>query len=104
MSEPVNYDKQELEAMSPMQVLCIDNNTTFYWADNNFKVPGVYYWDGVGNCHVLNEIKGLQKENTRMALLLKRIEEECDGGDGTIDATALEKFQNRINGILKGEC
>lgn len=50
----------------------------------------------------LLELTQLKLKVIEYERILKKIEEECDNADGTIDATPCEKQANRILGIIKG--
>ena len=42
------------------------DGTKWYFADNGFKNPGVYYWDGKKNIHAGDRIKTLAAEVRRL--------------------------------------
>jgi len=62
--------------MSPMSLIGEDKNgIKWYFADNHFTNPGVYFWDGKENIHVHDRIRQLETELSE-AVKAKQIAEE----------------------------
>lgn len=49
--------------MSPMKFIGEQTDgTKWYFADEHFDQPGIYYWDGKANIHAMDKIHTLERE------------------------------------------
>ena len=82
--------------MSPMSLIGEDKNgLKWYFADNHFTNPGVYFWDGKENIHVHDKIRQLETELTAMTKAAEGLAEQLRITDDESKAVrlALAEFE-----------